>query len=204
MVDLPRTLLGRTGLEVTTLGFGAMELRGPARGVPAGSDAEAERVLNAVLDAGINFIDTSPDYGLSEERIGKYIAHRRGEYYLASKCGCAVSEGAAGEHVLTAANVRAGVAALAAVEARSGRRSLQRRTVAIARSPNSKRNGTSMRPVWDTASRQQRSDLASEGRRAPVDDEGAWNRQGRALLAQPQYVPPPAYRVDQSGVVVRL
>ena len=111
MPSLPRTLLGRTGLEVTTLGFGAMELRGPARGGPALSDADAERVLNAVLDAGINFIDTSPDYGLSEERIGRYIAHRRGEYYLASKCGCAAGEFAtSGEgHIFTAANVRAGV-----------------------------------------------------------------------------------------------
>jgi len=36
-----------------------------------------------VLDAGINYIDTSIDYGLSEERIGRYIASRRSEYYLA-------------------------------------------------------------------------------------------------------------------------
>ena len=41
-----------------------------------------------MLDLGINFIDTSPDYGLSEERIGAYISHRRGEFYLATKCGC--------------------------------------------------------------------------------------------------------------------
>ena len=110
MPDLPRTTLGRTGLEVTTLGFGAMELRGPARGGPEVTDDEAQQVLNAVLDGGINFIDTSPDYGLSEERIGRFIAHRRGEYYLASKCGCAVEGfGSPGEHVYTAANVRAGV-----------------------------------------------------------------------------------------------
>jgi aryl-alcohol dehydrogenase-like predicted oxidoreductase len=43
-----------------------------------------------VLDAGINYIDTSVDYGLSEERIGRYIGHRRSEYHLASKCGCLV------------------------------------------------------------------------------------------------------------------
>jgi aryl-alcohol dehydrogenase-like predicted oxidoreductase len=45
-------------------------------------------VLNAVLDGGINLIDTSPDYGRSEELMGTYIAHRRDEYFLASKCGC--------------------------------------------------------------------------------------------------------------------
>ena len=72
----------------------------------------AQEVLNAVLDAGINFIDTSPDYGLSEERIGRYISHRRSEYFLASKCGCAAEgfgTGAGNEHFFTAANVRAAV-----------------------------------------------------------------------------------------------
>ena len=89
MPQLPRRTLGKTGLEVTTLGYGAMELRGAPRG-PEVSDTEAEKVLNAVLDSGINFIDTSIDYGRSEEMIGKYISNRRGEYYLASKCGCVV------------------------------------------------------------------------------------------------------------------
>ncbi|MGK3999953.1 aldo/keto reductase [Sorangium sp. So ce1024] len=107
MTDLPTRLLGRTGVRVTTLGFGAMELRGAPRG-PEITDQEAERVLNDVLDAGINFIDTSIDYGRSEERIGRFISHRRGEYFLASKCGCVVG-GAQGEHVHTAQNIRHGV-----------------------------------------------------------------------------------------------
>ena len=89
------------------MSYGAMELRG-APGGPEVSDAEAETVLNAVLDAGINFIDTSIDYGRSEERIGRFLAHRRSEYLLASKCGC-VPGGAGGEHVHTAENIRAGV-----------------------------------------------------------------------------------------------
>ena len=107
MTDLPTRPLGRTGFNVTTLGFGAMELRGAPRG-PELSDEEAEQVLNGVLDAGINFIDTSIDYGRSEERIGRFIAHRRSEYFLASKCGCVVG-GAQGEHVHTAENIRRGV-----------------------------------------------------------------------------------------------
>jgi aryl-alcohol dehydrogenase-like predicted oxidoreductase len=81
--------LGRTGLQVTTLGYGAMELRGAPRARDI-TEAQAETILNKVLDAGINYIDTSIDYGLSEERIGRYISHRRTEYYLASKCGCLV------------------------------------------------------------------------------------------------------------------
>jgi aryl-alcohol dehydrogenase-like predicted oxidoreductase len=107
MPDLPKRTLGRTGVEVTTLGFGAMELRGGNRG-PAMSDEDAEKLLNLVLDSGINFIDTSIDYGFSEERIGKFISHRRDEYFLASKCGCVVN-GQQGEHVHTAKNIRDGV-----------------------------------------------------------------------------------------------
>ena len=108
MADLPRRSLGSTGLEVTTLGFGAMELRGRPGG-PEISDGEAGTLLNTVLDEGINFIDTSIDYGRSEELIGKFIAHRRAEYVLASKCGCVPGAGMGAEHVHTAENVRNGV-----------------------------------------------------------------------------------------------
>jgi aryl-alcohol dehydrogenase-like predicted oxidoreductase len=108
MADIPRRALGRTGLEVTTLGFGAMELRGD-QGGPQIADEDAGKLLNAVLDEGINFIDTSIDYGRSEELIGKFIAHRRSEYVLASKCGCVPGAGMGTEHVHTAENIRAGV-----------------------------------------------------------------------------------------------
>lgn len=108
MTTLPRQTLGRTGVEVTTLGYGAMELRGAPAGPPI-TDEQAAQVLNAVLDAGINIIDTSPDYGRSEELIGECIAHRRGEYFLASKCGCVPGAGMGTEHIHTAENVRAGV-----------------------------------------------------------------------------------------------
>ncbi len=86
-MTLERRALGRTGAEVTLLGYGAMELRG-APGGPAIADAEAGRLLNAVLDGGINLIDTSIDYGRSEQAIGRYLAQRRDSYFLASKCGC--------------------------------------------------------------------------------------------------------------------
>lgn len=107
MADLPKRTLGKTGFDATILGFGAMELRGGGRG-PAITDEQAETILNAVLDNGINFIDTSIDYGRSEELIGKYISHRRDEYFLASKCGCVV-DGQQGEHIHTAENIRKGV-----------------------------------------------------------------------------------------------
>lgn len=113
MSDLPRQTLGRTGMNVTTLGYGAMELRGAPRG-PEITDDEARDILAAVLDTGINYIDTSPDYGRSEELIGRFIAGRRSDYFLASKCGCLVGAtpapaGQRNPHVFTAENVRAGV-----------------------------------------------------------------------------------------------
>jgi aryl-alcohol dehydrogenase-like predicted oxidoreductase len=80
MADLPKRELRRTGLQVTMLRYGAMELRGVPRGREV-TEAQAETILHAALDAGINYIDTSIDYGLSEERIGRYIANRRSEYY---------------------------------------------------------------------------------------------------------------------------
>lgn len=91
MSALPTNTFGRTGLEVTKLGYGAMEVRGPRiwGGRPV-TEEEADRILNAVLDSGINFIDTSNDYGRSEEFIGRFLAHRRDEYVLATKCGCTV------------------------------------------------------------------------------------------------------------------
>ena len=107
-----------TGYEVTALAYGAMELRGGPRGRDIDPE-EAGRILNAVLDGGINMIDTSIDYGVSEELIGRYISHRRNEYFLASKCGCwaGASEppadtaltGGRFPHVFTRENIIAGV-----------------------------------------------------------------------------------------------
>lgn len=105
--------LGRTGADVTILGYGAMELRGQPYG-PAIDDDEAARLLNAVLDSGINLIDTSIDYGRSEELIGRYVSHRREEYFLASKCGCLLGDPPPGArppfpHDYSPGNVRAGI-----------------------------------------------------------------------------------------------
>ncbi len=93
MPTLSKKILGRTGLLVTQLGYGSMGLRGPRTwGVRVVDEPSADRILNLVLDSGINFIDTSPDYGLAEERIGRYLNHRRDEFYLATKCGCVYTQ----------------------------------------------------------------------------------------------------------------
>ncbi|QDS95452.1 General stress protein 69 [Roseimaritima multifibrata] len=90
---LPKRMLGNTGMEVTQLGYGTMGLRGPKTwGVRVVDEADAEVFLNLVLDSGINFIDTAPDYGIAEERIGRYLSDRRSEFYLATKCGCVFTQ----------------------------------------------------------------------------------------------------------------
>ena len=77
--------LGRTELQVTPLGYGLAEIDRQDKG---GRDISASgRVLEAVLDSGINFLDTASGYGITEELIGETISHRRGEYVLATKFG---------------------------------------------------------------------------------------------------------------------
>ncbi len=94
---LPTRTLGRTGLEVTRLGYGAMELRGERvwGGRPV-TDEQAAAIVAAALDAGITFIDTAADYGTSEELLGKFAADRRAEFVLTTKTGCTLVD--AGDH----------------------------------------------------------------------------------------------------------
>jgi aryl-alcohol dehydrogenase-like predicted oxidoreductase len=84
--------LGRSDHLVSPIGFGAFKI-GRNEGIkyPAPYDlpdeAAVARLLNAVLDLGINYVDTAPAYGLSEQRIGRAVAHRRSEYVLSTKVG---------------------------------------------------------------------------------------------------------------------
>ena len=70
--------LGKTGLDVSRVGMGGIPLTRP-------TEDEAIKVIQRALDLGVNFIDTSVGYGISEERIGKAIAGRRDQVILATK-----------------------------------------------------------------------------------------------------------------------
>lgn len=84
--------LGRTGLEVSVIGYGAFKI-GRAEGIkyPSGYDlpdeAAAARILSGVLDLGVTLIDVAPSYGLAEERIGRALAGRRRDFVLSTKVG---------------------------------------------------------------------------------------------------------------------
>jgi aryl-alcohol dehydrogenase-like predicted oxidoreductase len=88
----PRRSLGRTGLTVSPVGFGAFKI-GRNEGIKYadGYDLPDEdacgRLLHDVLDLGIDLIDTAPAYGVSEERIGRHLAARRDEFTLSTKAG---------------------------------------------------------------------------------------------------------------------
>ncbi len=75
------------GRLVNPVGLGCMNIC-HAYGTPPGPD-DGKRVLQAALDLGYDHFDTARIYGLgqSETLIGEALNHRRGEFYLASKCG---------------------------------------------------------------------------------------------------------------------
>jgi aryl-alcohol dehydrogenase-like predicted oxidoreductase len=77
--------LGKTGLTVSALGLGAGQI-----GDSRLSEDDVGHLLNAALDMGVRFIDTARSYGLSEERIGRHLAHRRGDFVLSTKGGYGV------------------------------------------------------------------------------------------------------------------
>jgi len=77
---------------LSPIGFGAFKIgRNQGAKYPAAytlpDPAAVDSLLNGVLDLGINYIDTAPAYGFSEERIGQTIADRKDEFFLSTKVG---------------------------------------------------------------------------------------------------------------------
>lgn len=77
MTDIACRRVGRTGLSVSELGFGAASLGNLYHPVP---DADARAAIDAALDAGLRYVDTAPHYGrgLSERRVGDAVRQRPG------------------------------------------------------------------------------------------------------------------------------
>lgn len=91
-IMMPSLSLGKCGQSVSPIGFGAFKI-GRDEGTKYRSsyqipeERESTHILNEMLDLGITYIDSAPAYGLSEERIGKAISHRRDEFILSTKTG---------------------------------------------------------------------------------------------------------------------
>jgi len=77
---LEKRRLGKTGMEITLLGFGCIKF-------PHISAQQAADALDRALDLGVNFIDTARGYRDSEEKIGPVLKRRRSEAYIATKSG---------------------------------------------------------------------------------------------------------------------
>ncbi len=84
--------LGRSAIEVSPIGFGSFKI-GRNTGVKypqayeLPDDDAVARLIDGLLDLGINYIDTAPAYGLSEERLGAVLSGRRSDVVLSTKVG---------------------------------------------------------------------------------------------------------------------
>jgi len=86
MFGLAKRRLGRDGPEVSAIGLGCM---GMSEFYVGGSEAESIATIHHALDRGVNFLDTADMYGwgANEELVGRAIADRRDEVFLATKFG---------------------------------------------------------------------------------------------------------------------
>lgn len=77
---LPTMPFGRTGHHSTRVIFGAAGLGGMRQ-------ERADAVLDRLLDAGVNHLDTAASYGDAELRMGPWMAEHRHRFFLATKTG---------------------------------------------------------------------------------------------------------------------
>src|SRR5262245_61190683 len=85
---MEKRTLGRTGLQVAVIGFGAMPIGGIYGPV---DDAVSTKALHAAIEAGMNFIDTSDAYGAghSDRVVGAFLKERedRDQMLISTKGG---------------------------------------------------------------------------------------------------------------------
>lgn len=87
MASLAQRRLGKTGLQVTEIGFGTAPLGNLYEKI---DDAVAAKTIEAAWDAGLRFVDTAPfyGYGLAEQRVGEFFRNQpRDSFVLSTKIG---------------------------------------------------------------------------------------------------------------------
>jgi L-galactose dehydrogenase len=84
MAEMIYRTLGKTGLKVSVIGFGASPLGGEFGSVDS---AECRRAVETAIESGINYFDVAPYYGrtLAESRLGEYLEAKREKIILTSK-----------------------------------------------------------------------------------------------------------------------
>ncbi|WP_200979448.1 aldo/keto reductase [Echinicola sp. 20G] len=79
--------LGKTGFNISEVSLGTWQVGGGWGGSFDGK--AADKILNAAIDNGVNFLDTADVYdaGMSEEAVGKLLKSRSEDIFVATKCG---------------------------------------------------------------------------------------------------------------------
>lgn len=84
-MTMPRATLGKTGIDIPIIGLGTSRL-GERGGTPNAADYDKMlEVFEAVMDMGVEYIDTGANYGRAEEALGELIPSRRDKVVLATK-----------------------------------------------------------------------------------------------------------------------
>jgi aryl-alcohol dehydrogenase-like predicted oxidoreductase len=88
---MKKTQFGKTGEELSEIGFGGASISGEGGGYGFGPITEAESIqlLDFAYDQGLNLFDTAPIYGFreSEKRMGKAFKNKRQDLFIVSKGG---------------------------------------------------------------------------------------------------------------------
>ena len=75
---IPRRKLGRTGEELSIIGFGGIVVMNEETGA-------ANNIVSEAVDRGVNYFDVAPSYGNAQERLGPALAPYRKQCFLACK-----------------------------------------------------------------------------------------------------------------------
>lgn len=84
---IARQAFGRTGHASSRIIFGAYALSNATQ-------ADAERILDILLEHGVNHIDTAPMYGNAEKLVGSWMKRHRDDFFIATKSRSRTYEGA--------------------------------------------------------------------------------------------------------------
>jgi len=87
---MPMRTLGKIGFKTSILGFGAQYIAGTEQ-------ANVDRIIAEGIEAGLNYVDTAPNYGDSEDLLGNALRGKRDKVFLASKIEKDTREGALAE-----------------------------------------------------------------------------------------------------------
>lgn len=84
---MPTRTLGKIGFKTSILGFGAQYIAGTEQ-------ANVDRIVAEGIEAGLNYVDTAPNYGNSEDLLGNALRGKRDKVFLATKIERDTREGA--------------------------------------------------------------------------------------------------------------